>query len=86
MLVYTKDTQGGLHACPEWPVADGLKFRSCAGVIGPEVEANHLTRELERFGLFDGLIRKSKKKATKWLIDNGYTADTVVVWVNRYYS
>lgn len=84
MLVYTTDVLGGLHACPEWPMA-WLKFRSCAGVIGPEVEANHLTRELEKYGVFDRLLCKSKEETTKWLLDSFYPADTIVVWINRYY-
>ena len=70
----------------EWPEAEGLKFQACCGVIGPEVEANWITKILDSYGIFERLIsRNTKSQAVDWLVKHGYPEKSARIWADRYY-
>lgn len=72
--------------CEEFPHHWGSRVKAACGVIGPEVEANWITKELEQYGAFDNVIlRKSKEEAIEWLVGIGTSEATARCWADRFY-
>lgn len=86
MILSTHISHNNYATITEWPDAGCLPFKGACGVIGPEVEANWITKILDWSGNFERLIsRHSKSSAESVLISHGYDERAVRVWADRYY-
>jgi len=62
------------------------EIAAVVGVSGPEVEANWIQRDLEKYGLFDRMISKlPKDESISTLVELGHTEASARVWADRYY-
>lgn len=86
MIMSTHVAENNYAMIDEWPNAGDLPFLGVCGVIGPEVEANWITKILDFRGRFEWVIgRLSREQARRWLVDLGHSPASALVWVNRYY-
>jgi hypothetical protein len=87
MLVCSVLPTGEMSACMTgFPEYHPRKIMAVVGVSGPEVEANWIQRDLEKYGLFDRMISKlSKDESISTLVELGHTEASARVWADRYY-
>ena len=87
MILSTHISHNNYATIAEWPEAEKLPFKGACGVIGPEVEANWITKILDKYGNFERLLSNHNRElAVSRLTDQmGFNLAAAQVWVNRYY-
>ena len=86
MLICTVDKSGELSGVrSEFPFITGQDITAVCGVIGPEVEANWIQKELEQYGMFEIILSKTKEVAIESLVSMNNTEAAARVWADRYF-
>jgi hypothetical protein len=86
-MILDVNTERGLgELMTEWPKAGGLRFRSCSGRIGREIEANGIDRWLKETNEECAFLCKNTHgSAIKELVKWGFTEESARCWADRSY-